>query len=341
MGWILYIWNTMLNELKRILGFKEPGETSDDDGPANYLKREKVIVFAISFVLAFCLWFIVNLSRDHNITVNLPIEIGNLPADMALGEEIANYVSASVSGEGWQLISIYNNPPSVTIDAMENDINLYEKVQQQMMGMPGINVTNVQPIVLRINLEEKSSKLVPVDLVTDIQLRDRYDLTGEPLLAPDSVLISGAVSKIEYIDSVQTYPFELTGVDEDLQLTLELMPPDAGVAVDPSAVQYTMSVAEFTEGEMRIPVQIRNLPPGRAITSDPSTVTVRYRVPIDQYSGVQDTRPFEAYVDYETIESDTTGIVIPQIEATTEEFDVRLRSFQPGTVSYFNIIQQD
>lgn len=331
----------MFDQVKRILALRKKSGSVDDDGPVNYLRREKIIVFAISFILAFCLWFIVNLSRDHSITLSLPIEIGNMPDNLSLSEEIPDHASVTIAGEGWQLISLYNNPPTITVDALEQEINLYEKIQQQMMGMPEININNVQPSGITLQLEQKATRRVPVELNSSIELGDRFEMLAEPVLSPDSVTISGAASNLAVIDRVETFPVERTGVSENLELTLDLVEPAPGITINPPMVGFRLDVAEFTEGEARIPISIRNLPPGREVTYNPSIITVRYSVPIDQYSDVQEGRPFQAYVEYETIETDTTGVVIPQIEATTDEYDVRLRSFQPGTVSYFNVIQDN
>lgn len=330
----------MWNRLKEILfSGKEAATPSEDDGMSNYLTREKILVFGISLVLAFCLWFIVNLSRDFNITINLPLEISNLPEDRALVGDFPESASVGITGEGWTLISLYNNPPRVILDASQDQIQLFERVQQQMSSASGISVTKVEPTTLQLQLEERVSKRVPVVARTTINLRDQYGLIRGAVMVPDSVELSGAASRLTSIDSVLTREVTLAGARGEQQFQLELEDPGPGVTLQPSFVEYRYEVAEFTEAEVRVPVRIRNLPPGRAVTYNPSTITVRYDVPIDQYNEVMNIRPFQAFVDYEAIEADTTGLVMPHIEQVTEEYDVRLRSFQPRTVSYFNVVE--
>ncbi|MEX2602016.1 MAG: CdaR family protein [Balneolaceae bacterium] len=330
----------MWNKWKEILfSGKEVASAPEDDGMSSYLTREKILVFGISFILAFCLWFIVNLSRDFTISINLPIEISNLPEDRALVGEFPEYVSVGVTGEGWTLISLYNNPPRVMLDVSQEQIQLFERVQQQMSSSSGISVTQVEPATLQLQLEEKVTKRVPVVARTTINLRDQYGLIRDAVLVPDSVDLSGAASVLTSVDSVLTSEMTLDGTRGEQEIQLELEDPGQGITLEPASVLYRYEVAEFTEAEVRVPVRIRNLPPGRAVTYNPSTITVRYDVPIDQYSEVMNIRPFQAYVDYETIEADTTGLIIPHIEKITEEYQVRLRSFQPRTVSYFNVLE--
>ncbi|MEX0770077.1 MAG: CdaR family protein [Balneolaceae bacterium] len=320
---------------------KNTGSDMDDDGMSNYLTQEKILVFGISFVLAFCLWFIVNLSRDFNITVDLPLEVGNLPADQALVDGLPEYATVGVTGEGWQLIPLYNNPPSITVEVLEEEVPLFERVQQQLSTFSGVNVIKVQPFSLTLNLEQKTTRKLPVELRLDLELRDQYGIIGEPELSPDSVTVTGAVTKLEELERIQTEELELADIQSDRVILLDLIQPSGGIALSPDVVSYRIEVAEFTEGEVRIPIRIRNLPPGRVVTYNPSTLTVRYDVPIDQYQDVQNIRPFTAYIDFNTIQSDTTGLVIPEIERNDDDFIVRLRSFQPKTVSYFNVVDQN
>lgn len=309
------------------------------DEEAAYMTREKILVFGISFVLAFCLWFIVNLSRDFNITIELPLEIGNVPEEMALTSDPPSAASVGITGEGWKLISLYNNPPRIILDVDEENVDLFQKVQQQVSILSEVNITMVEPLNLNLSLEEKVSREVPVDVQVAINTRDRFGIVGEPVSYPDTVRISGASSIVENIESVTTRPVELEDVRQGREIDLVIENPAPGVSVIPGRISYRFEVAEFTEGEVRIPIRIRDLPPGQAVTYNPSTIVVRYGVPVDQYSEVQNTRPFTAYVDYSTIEEDTTGLVIPQVERVDDAYNVTLRSFQPRTVSYFRVVE--
>ncbi len=331
----------MLRRLRQLLFPAQEFADSDEESRAAYLPREKFMVLGISFVLAFCLWFIVNLSRDFHITINLPLQVVNLPDNMALINEPPKNASVGVMGEGWKLISLYNNPPAIQVDVLAEETNLFENVRRQVSIISDVNITKVQPLVLNLALEEKMQKRVPVESQVQLELRSRHSLAHEPRIEPDSVTLSGAGSHLEEIDRVVTRPVSLKDVDEPGELQLEVIPPVPGVTVSPESVRFLYEVTEFTEGELRIPVRIRNLPPGRAVTYNPSSVTIRYDVPLDQYAEVQNRRPFIAWIDYNDILSDTTGTVIPKIESSDEQYDIRLRSFQPRTLSYFIVLPEN
>ncbi len=329
----------MLNRLKEMWSSQQPVAAADqDDDAAVYMTREKVLVFVVSFFLAFCLWFIVNLSRDFNITIHLPIEIGNLPEDMALVDDPPTSASVGLIGEGWKLISLYSNPPSIMVNVEQQEVNLFDIVQQQVSVISEVTVTRVQPNNLILNLEQKVEKRVPVEADVYFSTRDRYGLVGEPELSPDSVTVIGASSMVDRVDRLLTSAAELDDVWQSGQIELRLDLEGLGITASPSSVTYAYEITEFTEGEVRIPVRVRNIPPGRSVTFSPSSITVRYFVPIDQYGEVQNLRPFNAYVDYATIEEDTTGQVTPEVERVEDDYDVQLRTFQPRSVSYFEVV---
>ncbi|HKL17551.1 MAG TPA: hypothetical protein VJ905_01225, partial [Halalkalibaculum sp.] len=155
--------NEKIEELKeRFLSIWSSIVKSKEESDIEESRKGKIIVFVVAFILALCLWLMVNLSRDYTLNVDLPIVLGNMPADQALTEELPSDATVSISGEGWQLINIYNNPPQVFVDVTQNEINLYEQVQKQLNANPDLSVQKVQPLFLNLDMENKITKRIPV-----------------------------------------------------------------------------------------------------------------------------------------------------------------------------------
>lgn len=319
-------------------GSKDSTKEEQEDA---FFTREKGQAFIFAFIFSLSLWFVVNLGRDYNVTMKVPLQVTNLSENVSLSTEIPDNASVSLSGEGWNLINVYANPPTVFLSAENQQVNLFDEIRQQIGSVSDLSVMQVDPIIVSIETEEKVTKKVPVSLQVELSLRDQYGVIGEPTFQPDSVEVTGPVSRINNIERWETENREVSNVGRNVEMSIDLRRPETrGVRVEPSSIQYRVQVAEFTESEIRIPIRTRNLPSGKAVTYNPSTITVRFDVPIDQYNDVQNIRPFFAFVDYAAIEADDTGSVTPEIEKATEDFDVRLRDFQPARVSYFNILPQ-
>lgn len=302
--------------------------------------REKIIVFIISLILALFLWMMVNLSRSYTINVTMPVNLGNLPSEQALTEELPEEVTASVSGEGWKLVSLYSNPPRIFVDVTSDNVDLYDQVQQQLNSMPDIEVESVDPREITPVLERRIEQRVPVQSNVEIAPHRQYGIIGEPVLEPDSVTLTGAESLLEDIEVWPTDSVSFTDVREDIDTEVALVSSPSLVDISEQQVRLQAEVREFTEGEAQVFVQTDNLPGSQAVSFSPSFVTVTYRVPIDKYNEVRDLETiFAAYVDYSELQDDNTGFITPEIEQIADDdYHIEIRSFQPRRVAYFFMV---
>lgn len=301
--------------------------------------REKIVVFTVSFILAFCLWLLVNLSRDFNLDINLPINVANVPQDQALREPLPETATVGISGEGWKLINFYNNPPPIDVNIRGSEINLYDQVRQNMNALPDINVQKVQPLILSVNLEEKVSKKVPIVSHIELSFRDQYGLLDSTSFQPDSVTITGASSLMENITEWPTDSLVISDVSEDIARNVSLREPEELVSLDQSIVLFTAPVAQFTEGEVNVKISTRNLPVTSNVSFSPSSITVKFDVPISNYADLEETDLFDAYISYEDLMQDSTGFVRPRIELKQEvDYPIKIRSFQPNRIAYFMVL---
>lgn len=322
---------------EKLTAFWENIIRKSDEGEMAEMGRERIAVFVVSLILAICLWFMVNLSMDYNLNIDLPVEAVSMPEGRALVEELPQSATVSLSGEGWKLISVYNNPPAVEINVSESEVNLYEQVQQQLNVLSNISVQKVQPIVLTLDLEPRVSKKVPVQPVIDVSFDNQFGFKEIPSVEPDSITISGAESLMGEIDSWPTDTLQVQSMSDNFTQEVSLKSSRL-ISLSHSDVQLNGEIVQFTEGESKVDLNTRNFPSGRSISYSPSTITVKYRVPIDEYANVQDEELFEAYLTYQQIMEDSTGYIRPNVEQISDNEYVRIRSFQPEEVAYFMVL---
>ncbi|MDZ7658895.1 YbbR-like domain-containing protein [Fodinibius sp.] len=312
-------------------------QKSNEDEIA-HVGRERIIVFLVAFILALTLWLMVNLSRDYTLNIELPIQLGNVPAEKALVKDFPSTATVSVTGEGWKLINLYNNPPTINIDVSDAKVDLFDQVQQQMNAMLNINIQRVQPQNLTVQLGDRASKKVPVRSAVTVNFREQYGFLDPPTINPDSVTINGAATLIKNIEEWSTDSVQINNVAKDISQTVPLESSSELINLSHSEVGFEGEVVEYTEGEMQANITTRNLPPGRMVSYSPLAITIKYDVPIEEYTDVQDENPFDVYVSYQQILEDSTGFVTPQIEEKNERYHIRLRSFQPRRVAYFIVL---
>lgn len=311
-------------------------QKSNEDEIAE-MGRERIVVFIVALILALCLWLMVNLSRDYNLNLELKINLTGLPQNKALAKDFPETATVSVTGEGWKLISLYNNPPSINISVNNSEVNLYDQVQQQMTAA-AIELQKVQPLILTLDLEERITKKVPLRSNVDVSFEQQYDFLESPRLIPDSVSISGARSLIRSINEWSTDSVRIKNVSRNVEQMVPLRNPGELINLSTTQVTFRARVVQFTEGEENVEIITRNLPKGRNVSYSPSSITVKYDIPLTEYTKIKNKKLFNAYVTYQQIANDSTGFVRPQIEQVTDNYHIRVRSFQPRRTAYFIVL---
>jgi YbbR domain-containing protein len=309
---------------------------TDEDGAD--MGRERMVVFIVSLILALCLWLMVNLSRDYNLNIQLPVSLGAVPEDRALADKLPESATVSVWGEGWKLINIYNNPPVINVDVNDEQVNLYSQVQQQM-NIPRVEVQKVQPLILSLKLEERITKKVPVNPNIKVSFEEQYGFAGSPEIQPDSITISGAASLIQNIHEWSTDSVHFTDISQDLSRVVALETKNELISLSQNQVIFNADVAQFTEGQAEVKISTKGFPEEIDVNFSPPSISIKYNVPINEYPEVSDMKIFKAYVTYGQILLDSLGFVTPQIEQVIDEkYNVKVSSLNPNRVSYFRIV---
>jgi YbbR domain-containing protein len=334
--------NQLQNIKDKILSYvkkgTKPGEEETDN---SVLTKESVLVFVFAYVIAISLWFAVNLNGIFNITVNMPLELGNIPTDQALTDELPEFVEVSLSGTALPLISLYNNPPSIPIDVDNQEVNLFNQVRQQMNSFQEVEVSKVDPILVNVNLEQKITKRVPLTLRWKLDFENRFGLIGDPSISPDSISITGAVSQLNSVNEwVIEDSVKLQNIKDDIEVQVPITNKNPLFDINIESTTLSADVSEFTENEVTVYIRTRNLPRGQNITYNPSSITIRYDVPLEQFSELSNEVPFAVYVPYQKIQEDETGFVTPDVELISTKYALKLRSFQPKAVAYFSVVDQ-
>jgi YbbR domain-containing protein len=329
--------NKIINWFKDFL--KTGTKPGTEETQVTFVRREKIIVFIGAYILAISLWLIVNLGGSFSINVNVPVEPGNVPENMALTENLPEFVQVGVSGDGWQLLNLYNDPPVVVINVEDEEVNLFDQVRQRLSYLQGVDIAKVQPLLLSIDMEPKITKRVPIRVPTQLSFQNRYGMIGDPVQSPDSITISGAESRISEIDEwVVQDTLRLTNIRDNISVRMPLESAGGVLELSEQEVTYSANVSEFTEGETTVYIQTRGLPRGQNVNYNPSSVTIKFDVPIEQFADVEEIQPYEVYVPYSKILEDSSGFVTPDVELKADQFELQLRSFQPKAVAYFTVL---
>jgi YbbR domain-containing protein len=308
------------------------------DVQSSFSTGEKVLVIVSSYIIAIGLWVMVNLDNEFNLNLKLNLNTGTIAEGLALVSPLPASVDVSVTGVGWNLLNFYNSPPEIPVNLADEYVDMTDQVASIIAGYQNINLVRVQPSILNVNVEQRISKRVPVELRLDLDFESQFNLVGRPTVRPDSITVSGAISLVESITSWPTKALRAEKVRESINSLVDLEAPPEVITINIASVNVNARVSEYTEGELRLPLRIRGLPRGREVVFNPSTITVRYDVPIDQYQSTQDTTPFGVFVDYDDLVNTTNGLITPDVELLVQAPNLTIRAIQPRTVSFFIVV---
>ncbi len=304
-------------------------------------RKKNGLVFIACFALATVFWIINDFTLIHDDEVRVPVVYRNLPAGKLVVNKLPKKLTLGISATGWKLLNAHVRTDwHVEIDvnrrAANNMYSTNADPDYFTKQLPeGYKVKYVKPGVLYFEFDEIVSRKVPVQLVKKIRFRPHYELSGKPVLEPDSVVVSGPGRIVDTLNAVLTAPVTADKVTDTLSGTVALrLPGDYSLSIDINEVHYILPVEQFTESSLDIPVTILN-PGNHPVTLIPENVRVIFRLPVSRYNLVKSGAAGKLFELQVTIpEQNPGGNMIPVKITRNPSWaeDIRL---QPEFVTFY------
>ncbi len=326
---------TLRRRLRQALGAR-PSLTRPSDRNAETGSQRRTVEIALAILLSTLLWFTFTMRETHTRTIELPVEVVNVPADQALSQYPPDMVNVQAAGEGWTLLRLGLRSPVVPIDASQSQVQVLDAVSE---FLPEVQVQSVTPAVANLFKERRMVRVVPIQPNVTLETPATYDLLAPPEVFPDSVTVAGAVSVVSGLTEWPTVPQAFQAVRDTLEVRMALVDTLGGL-VDRNVEDVLLRAIsrEFTEDTREIVVTVQGQPSTRQLVSlEPSAVVVRYRVMLSQYQDAQQAMDFFATVSWDDIRRDTTGYVEPHLEVP-DGIELRDVEMIPQRLAYYQRI---
>lgn len=299
--------------------------------------RHRGLVISAAVLVSSLLWFTFTMRDTHTTILQMPTVIVNLPEAQALSQLPPESVRVQLVGDGWSILRLRLSPPTIPINAGEDEINILSTIPELPKN---VDIQSVSPNRFNLWKEERVTRRLPVTNLAEIETPATHDLVSPPILIPDSVEVTGAASVVEELETWPTDRVIFENVRDTLDIRLPLSDTLAGlVSKNVEAVNLRAVSEQFTEGWREIDVTVQGQPSSQTLVSlDPSTIRVKYRVLFSQYQEAMDAMDFFATVSYEEIRQDTSGRVRPHLNfpAGIVLLDVEM---VPQTLGYYERIE--
>lgn len=214
------------------------------------------------------------------------------PRNLSVTSAIASPEDVTVKGVQQNVARVAH--VVVDVDLKNRQESFVDQVTPRAVDANYQQVDNVEvnpsSVTLSVSVQVRG-KDIPVFVRYSGDAAEGYEVIGQPLPSPSSVLIDGApeaLAKVQYIyttpidTSMLSAPTVLTNVPLDTSglpdgVTVEQTSVDVNIRVERSAITRTFD---------NVPVSVNNVPAGAQATVTPATVSVTVRGPQEEINGL-------------------------------------------------------
>jgi YbbR domain-containing protein len=214
----------------------------------------------ISVVIAVLLWFVVLGSRNTEVAKEVPLQIVTAP-NVAIASDTPDRVVFRLSGPGAFLRTILDrrdDPIRVDLTGTRSGQVTYRFFSDSIHLPIGVQVQNINPPSITVQLEELKIKRVPV----------KVDLQGLPPegfsilntdVEPQEIEVRGPESHVAQVTELRTQPIDVSGAKHGFERKASFELKRLGVQLNGDAPMVRVAVAA-TSANFRIknvPVKIK------------------------------------------------------------------------------------
>ncbi|MGB9697450.1 MAG: CdaR family protein [Ignavibacteria bacterium] len=299
------------------------------------IQKNFLLIF-ISFLFAVLLWLYINLSLIYTVNKVAKLDF-KLNKNQAIATELPDSVELMLRGKGWDLFLLYlkgKSDFSIDLTGYRKDVklNLLQHLQDSGELPSSVSILNVNPQFIDLVFDNVTSRKVPVKNNVRIVPKDGYIVVSSPQIQPDSVKITGALSIINKIRVVGTESLKIENVSSDFSKEVKIIDTsNKNIKIEPDRVTISYKIELAAEKSFdNVTVNVQNIPPDKEVLLIPPKIKIFVRGGVETLAKVL-VESISANIDYEVIEEDKLGYVIPEIRLPS---DITLVKLEPEKLQY-------
>lgn len=289
--------------------------------------KHSFFTFLVFLAISTAAWFLVKLSENYVTQTTYRLLLVEAPADKWVSSD-AQTVKMSLNIDGFhtlrykmirepnRVVTIFLNEVPYRLESGNTYSFSSQYVAEKVAESLDINASDitVNDAKIYFTMDALKSKVVPVDLQSDITPQRQYDVYGIPMLDPSSVTIFGPQEVIDTIKVVRTKMLSMSNVSQNFSATVPLDLLDGLIRSNIKEVKVDVQVEKYTELDVEVPIKVTD---SLKVRFFPETMSVKCLV---------------AMKDYNTILPDNFSVSVnmEQLKAMQPLLDVRLVTWPPS-----------
>ncbi|MEO0175396.1 MAG: YbbR-like domain-containing protein [candidate division WOR-3 bacterium] len=212
------------------------------------MRRFNEIVLAL--IIAAIIWIYAKLNQTYSFVYKIPVEYNILAKGLALLEG-EDSVIVEVSGRGINLLKFRLQKPilvySLNGSSLEGVLYIdtsYLKPKQE------VGITPLYPKVINYKLDRISKKVLPVTPIVKGNPKIGYFYLGWAV--SENVIVEGPKTILENLDSIPTYPIDITGKTRDFDVYTKVFTEGLNIKVKPESVKVSILIDSLMTKEVPV-----------------------------------------------------------------------------------------
>ncbi len=274
----------------------------------SFLYAKDVLSFLLFVALSAGFWFVNALDKTRDITIEIPIQYTNIPAEIAFTNNLPSHISVDIRDEGIHLFAYANErlkPLKLEFNEKFDDkgemtihaTQLYKQLQTYLLTTTKIN--GIKPDSILIKYEKLFVKKLPVKLNGKIETEHQYMLSNTLDIKPSYINVYGPKNVLDSLREIFTEPVEIDKLNDTTAIKVKLKKHDF-VKYSSNEVNVTFFVEMFTEKTVEIPVNTINFPVHLKARTFPAIVKATFNIGISHFKKYK-TTDFQIVIDYNDI----------------------------------------
>jgi YbbR domain-containing protein len=243
---------------------------------------------AVSLALAFLLWLVVSGEQTVERSFRIPLEFSNLPMQLEIVGDPPGAVDVRVRGSSGLVSRIGAADLSAVIDlqAAKPGRRLFPLTETQVRVPFGLEVVQVTPSTVPVQLETSISKVVPIMPSVDGEPAPGF-VVGPTASVPPTVELVGPETVLRTVTEAVTEPVSVKGASAPVTEEVTVGPPNVAVRLRTplrARVSVTVMPAPVEWAVAKVPVKVVGGDAARGAI--PGTVTLQLRGPREAVTSV-------------------------------------------------------
>lgn len=240
-----------------------------------------VLLMILSLALGILVWFLAVGTDQMDASMELPIEVLNLPKSLVIYNQYRKEVSVTLRGPRGIIQEVRNRPPSLLLDLSEaKPDTIVLSTESLSLPLPsGISVLRMQPASITLSIDKLVEREIPLTAITEGDVAEGYVLR-EIVLNPDKISVAGPENLVIQENTLKTYVINLSGLNHSttLPVHLDLSPEFMDLIGETTVVAKLIVADKFIEKRIRnIPINIRDTE--HEVRVKPDSITAVARIP--------------------------------------------------------------